>query len=77
MIDLGIRCANELGLTHEKRPYFKSKCFGYVSRTNRLLREARFVDGLRRPLLMCEARFICITDSRTYHLVTDRKLFFH
>ncbi len=34
-----------------------------------LLHEARFVVGLRRPLHMCEARFICILDLMLYHLL--------
>ncbi len=34
-----------------------------------LLHEARFDVGLRRPLHMREARFICIMDSSLYHLL--------
>ena len=66
MIDPGIRYANEPGFGACVLPYFKANFLA-------TFHEARSVDGLRRKYACSEASFICITDSRIYHLVTGRK----
>ena len=67
MINPRICYANEPGFGACVLPYFKANILVAF------LHEARFVDRLRRKYACSEARFICITDSRIYHLVTGRK----
>ncbi len=69
MIYLRIRYANEPVFTHVQRPTFKANFLAMFHQPIRLLCEAWFAVRLRRPLHMREAGFICISDSRIYHLL--------